>query len=182
MKELRIKVLERVIKHMIHGEVDRAHNLMEKLMTAVSSSIVNEFNYGGGEDPMFPARRELQRELEDDLEQDAVDNSPFDATGEMPADPAFPEGGEGGDESCTSEQIGQLIADLVAAGNVDDEKLAAIVDILVGQTDMEPSLEDPMGGEVPPPEDPESVPAGPGEFPAAGDDVVDDPSNSSFKM
>lgn len=184
MKELRIKVLERVIKHMIQGNQDRAERLIESLLTAMGTAMVNEANYGNAEDPMFPARRELQRELEQDIEQDTVDASTLDDTGATPAEPAFPE--DQGEEECTAEQIGQLIASLVAGGQVDDEKLGAIIDILTSDAGgmEEPALEPELEptGEVPPPEDPESIDAGPGEFPAPGNAPVDDPNSSSFKM
>ncbi len=133
MKKLRVKVLERVIKHTIHGEKERAARLMEKLMAAVGSQIVNEANYGNEDDPMFPARRELQRELEDDIAQDRVEDEPTELGDDLPADGGELEGEPCDDDGeCTPDAVAQMIADLVKAGGVDEDKLSQIVDILVG--------------------------------------------------
>lgn len=162
MKKLKVQVLERIIKHTIHGEADRAARLMEKLIAAVGSMIVNESNYGNTDDPMFPARRELQRELEDDLEHDRVDTELPAEGGELDAELPAGAGEECADgEECEdfgADAVAGMIADLVKAGGVDEEKLAQIVDILVGEMDQP---EEPVPGEELPAE----------EDPAAGEEV-----------
>lgn len=148
MKKLRINVLERVIKHMIHGDTDRAGRLMEKLMAAIGSQIVNESNYGNSDDPMFPARRELQRELDDDIDQDRVEPE----AGELAADDlgAMDAAPGEGDEDCSADAVAQMIADLVKAGGLDEDKLAQIVDIIVGSDELEGEGEGDLGDELAP--------------------------------
>lgn len=167
MKQLRVQVLERIIKHMIHGEKDRADKLMEKLMAAVGSMIVNESNYANDDDPMFPARRELQRELEDDIELDRVDaeDEPV-ADGEpVPAD------GEGcEDEACSAEEVGKMISDLIASGEIDDETLGQIVDLVVAAQDNAEGLE----GEDVPAEDEAPVDDAAGEEMLPADELPDE--------
>ncbi len=139
MKQLRVQVLERVIKHMIHGETDRANNLMEKLMAAVGSMIVNESNYANDDDPMFPARRELQRELEDDIELDQVDaedEGEAGLEGDVPAEGDCEDG-----EACSAEEVGKMISDLISSGEIDDETLGQIVDLVVAAQDNAEGLE-----------------------------------------
>lgn len=180
MKNLRVQVLERVIKHTIRGDSERAGRLMEKLMTAIGSQIVNEANYGNTDDPMFPARRELQRELEDDLELDRVDMADGEETS-MTDDPAgVPGAGECEDGECSPEVVAQMISDLIKAGGIDEDKLAQIVDIIATE---EPAADVEGGeGEL-------DVDAVPGEEVPADEPAIEDPAaepaiedpNSSFK-
>lgn len=169
MKQLRIKVLERVIKHMIHGEKDRAARLMEKLMAAVGSQIINEANYGNGDDPMFPARRELQRELEDDMEQDRVEDPEADLSADLPQD-GEPTDANCDEEDCSPTAVAQMISDLVKAGGVDEDKLAQIVDIIIGGEGEESEGEldgaDLGTDEVPGAEDGADLPPEDGQVPA----------------
>lgn len=178
MKKLRIKVLERVIRHTITGETDRAERLMSKLMTAMGSQLVNEANYGDLSDPMFPARRELQRELEDDIDQDrlkyddtSVDNGPDAGLdgGEVAGDMEGPCDGEG---ACSASEVAKMIQDLIAAGGLDEDKLAQIVDIIV--SDEQP-LDSPEG-ELEPDGELDGEVEGGEQDPAALPDDLEDPT------
>lgn len=155
MKELNTRVLEQVIKLMIRGEQDRAANLMEKFMAAKGAVIVNELNYAS-EDPMFPARRELQRELEDDIDMDRVDDEGAldglddgacedEACPECGACPCECEGGEGLD---SPEVVAKMIQDLIANGGLDQDVLSKIVDVIAGAEGGEGDGLD-QDGEVP---------------------------------
>lgn len=173
MKKLNQQVLEQFIKLTIRGESERATRLMEKYISAKGAFIVNEENYGG-DDPMFPARRELQRELEDDMDADRVDSEDGDDTelGNLAdqGDEGCPgcddpecadcndEGGEGGE---SAEAVAQMIQDLISSGGLDQDKLAKIVDIIASDDDVEgDGLDD--GGEVP------------DEVPASDEDGMED--------
>lgn len=144
MKNLNQRVLEQFIKLTIRGEKERASKLMEKYISAKGAFIVNEENYGG-DDPMFPARRELQRELEDDIASDSVD-SEEDATelGNLADEDECPGcdspdcadcNGEGGDTS--ADAVAKMIQDLISSGGLDQDKLAKIVDIIASDDDVE---------------------------------------------
>lgn len=172
MKKLNQQVLEQFIKLTIRGESERATRLMEKYISAKGAYLVNEENYAG-EDPMFPARRELQRELEDDMDADRVDGEDGDDTelgnladqgeSECPGcdDPDCDcQGGEGeGDQS--AEAVAQMIQDLISSGGLDQDKLAKIVDIIASDDDVEGDGLDPEG-EVP------------DEVPDSGDELGDE--------
>lgn len=159
MKKLNQQVLEQFIKLTIRGESERATRLMEKYISAKGAFIVNEENYGG-DDPMFPARRELQRELEDDMDSDRVDSEGDDTElgnladqgeeGDCPGcdDPECADcnGSEEGPES--AEAVAQMIQDLISSGGLDQDKLAKIVDIIASDDDVEGDGLDPEG-EVP---------------------------------
>lgn len=158
MKNLNQRVLEHFIKLTIRGEKERAANLMEKFISAKGAFIVNEENYGG-DDPMFPARRELQRELEDDIASDRVDSEEDGAELGNLADQGTDEDCPGCDSpdcpDCNSEDgdqsadaVAQMIQDLISSGGLDQDKLAKIVDIIASDDDVEgDGLDD--GGEVP---------------------------------
>lgn len=156
MKKLNQQVLEQFIKLTIRGETERATRLMEKYISAKGAFIVNEENYGG-DDPMFPARRELQRELEDDIDSDRVDGEEGDTEIGNLAD-----GGEEGCPGCedpecadcnseggaeSAEAVAQMIQDLIASGGLDQDKLAKIVDIIASDDVEGDGLDD--GGEIP---------------------------------
>ena len=138
MKKLFTQVLEQVVKLTIRGETERAGRLMEKYIVAKSAVMINEENYAS-EDPMFPARRELQRELEDDLDTDRVDAE----DGADALDGLDDEVGDGepcpecGSAECEcdgelpgADAVAKMIQDLVASGDLDEDKLAKIVDII----------------------------------------------------
>lgn len=162
MKKLNQQVLEQFIKLTIRGESERATRLMEKYISAKGAFLVNEENYGG-DDPMFPARRELQRELEDDIASDQVDGDDTelgnlaDAGGEdgCPGceDPECADCNEdGGEGDQSAEAVAQMIQDLIASGGLDEDKLAKIVDIIASDDDVEGDGLDPegeVGDEVP---------------------------------
>lgn len=158
MKKLNQQVLEQFIKLTIRGESERATRLMEKYISAKGAFIVNEENYGG-DDPMFPARRELQRELEDDMDSDRVDSEGGDDTelGNL-ADQGDEEGcpgcddpecadcnDEGGEGDQSAEAVAQMIQDLISSGGLDQDKLAKIVDIIASDDDVEGDGLDPEG-------------------------------------
>lgn len=156
MKNLNQQVLEQYIKLTIRGESERATRLMEKYISAKGAFIVNEENYAG-EDAMFPARRELQRELEDDMDADRVDSEEDqselgDLAGqgeECPGcdDPECPDcNGEDGDTS--ADAVAQMIQDLISSGGLDPDKLAKIVDIIAAEDDVEGDGLD-LEGDVP---------------------------------
>lgn len=147
MKNLNQRVLEQFIKLTIRGEKERASKLMEKYISAKGAFIVNEENYGG-DDPMFPARRELQRELEDDMASDSVDAEEDGAELGNLADEGDEDGcpgcddpdcpdcnGEDGDTS--ADAVAQMIQDLISSGGLDQDKLAKIVDIIASDDDVE---------------------------------------------
>ena len=163
MKKLNQQVLEQFIKLTIRGESERATRLMEKYISAKGAFIVNEENYGG-DDPMFPARRELQRELEDDMDADRVDGEEGDDTelgnladqGEGCPGCSDPEcadcNEEGGEGDQSAEAVAQMIQDLISSGGLDQDKLAKIVDIIASDDDVEGDGLDPegeVGDEVP---------------------------------
>lgn len=195
MKKLNQQVLEQFIKLTIRGESERATRLMEKYISAKGAFIVNEENYGG-DDPMFPARRELQRELEDDIASDQVeDEGPelgnlADEGGEgCPGceDPDCADcGSEGGEGDQSAEAVAQMIQDLISSGGLDEDKLAKIVDIIASDDDVEGDGLDPDG------EVPEEVPAsdedGIDELPPEGGETgaldmdSDNPEDAHLKM
>lgn len=173
MKKLNQQVLEQFIKLTIRGEHARATRLMEKYISAKGAFLVNEENYGG-DDPMFPARRELQRELEDDLDEDRVD-SEDDAPelggldGDVDGEGPCPEcGGEpcecedGGEND--ADAVAKMVQDLIASGGLDTDKLAKIVDIIASDDDEEVEGDGlDQDGEVP------------DEVPASDEDEDEDP-------
>lgn len=170
MKKLNQQVLEQFIKLTIRGESERATRLMEKYISAKGAFIVNEENYAG-DDPMFPARRELQRELEDDMDADRVDSEDDTELGNL-ADQGDEEGCPGCDDpecaDCTggegdqsAEAVAQMIQDLISSGGLDQDKLAKIVDIIASDDDVEGDGLDPEGDV-------------PGEVPDSGEEDMDD--------
>lgn len=129
----RVEALKQVIAHTIKGERELAETLFKEVTTASAREILGESNYALDDDPEFDGRREMQRELEDDLD-----------SGEM--EPGADEmGGAGGCEACGSEEcpgcdgegglgVGgdadQTIEDIVSKlenGDVDDEVLSMIL-------------------------------------------------------
>lgn len=156
LKQLRVKVLEQVIKNIARGHTDRADKLIERYLEVVSAQIVNESNWSNQDDPMFAARREMQRELEDDLERNRVDLDGVDnadpTTGASPF--ADPEGDcEGGSCDNNASEVADLVSQLITAGQLDDEKLEQILAIAIGNLDPEvdpdtidPPVEGPDAG------------------------------------
>lgn len=160
----RVEALKQVIAHTIKGERELAEALFKEVTTASAREILGEGNYSLDDDPEFDGRREMQRELEDDLE-----------SGEM--EPGSDEmGGEGPCPGCGSEEcpgcegdqgVGgdaeQTIEDIVAkleAGDVDDEVLSMIL-----------AMVSPDEGEEGAGADDLELPAEPGEEGAGSDDL-----------
>lgn len=152
----RVEALKQVIAHTIKGERELAETLFKEVTTASAREILGESNYALDDDPEFDGRREMQRELEDDLE-----------SGEMEPGADEMGGAEGPCEACGSEEcpgcegeegglgVGgdadQTIEDIVSkleAGDVDDEVLSMILAMVSdegeegeGDLEGEPSLE-----------------------------------------
>lgn len=141
-KQARVNALRQTIMHTIKGEHELAEALFKSVATASCRRIVmGESNYSIDGDDDFDARRELQRELEDDLAAGDV------AGGDVGAD------GAGGDldGSLDSEDGGDAdIIDAIVAklegGEVDDDALAQILSLLVGEEGGEEGPEG-FGGE-----------------------------------
>lgn len=125
-KQTRVDTLRKVIMHTIKGETELAESLFKQVATATGRRIaLGEANYSVDDDPEFDARRELQRELEDDLS--AVDgDSEVDFDGEGNDDGL---GDEFGDDS---EIVDAIVAKL-EDGEIDDDTLAQILGLLVGE-------------------------------------------------
>lgn len=124
-KQQRVETLRQVVMHAIKGEQDLAESLFKSVVAAHGRRIVvGESNYSVDGDPEFDARREFQRELEDDLEAGDIDGELGDAEGEL--DGVDSEAGDG------DEIIDAIVAKL-EDGAVDDETLAQILDLLVDE-------------------------------------------------
>lgn len=164
LKQLRVKVLEQVVKNLARGHVDRADKLIERYLEVVGTQIVNESNWSNHDDPMFAARRELQRELEDDLERNRVDlegnvgGEPGQVDGEQ--SPFEPEGSQecsGPECDDNATEVANLVSQLITAGQLDDDKLEQILAIAIGNLDPEGDPEaapQPEGGEMVPTDEP----------------------------
>lgn len=154
-KQQRVEALRQMVMHSIKGEQDLAETLFKSVVAAHGRNIViGESNYSVDGDPEFDARREFQREMEDDLESGDIEGELGGAEGEVDD----LEGEDLGD----GDVIDAIVAKL-EAGEVDDETLAQILDILV----------DVEGGE----EGPEGVEGGEevGEVPANGEIDIEVP-------
>lgn len=151
LKQLRVKVLEQVVKNIARGHTDRADKLMERYLETVSAQIVNESNWSNQDDPMFAARREMQRELEDDLERNRIDLDSVDGMDPTPdASPfADPEGGCDNGSCDNASEVADLVSQLITAGQLDDEKLEQILAIAIGSLDPEAdpeNIDPPVNG------------------------------------
>lgn len=139
-KQARVEALRQTIMHTIKGEHELAETLFKTVATAASRRIVmGESNYSLDDDPEFDARRELQRELEDDL-------AGGDVGGEVGGDV---DGGLDGDLGCEDGGDCEIIDAIVAKledGEVDDDTLAQILDLLVDEEGGEEGPEG-LGGE-----------------------------------
>lgn len=152
-KEQRVESLKQVITHTIRGEQDLAEALFKQVVAASARTIlVGESNYALDSDPEFDARREMQRELEDDIdagqmEPGADDMGPCPECGTEPCECV---GGDADDE------IEQIVSKL-ESGNVDDEILSQIMAMVAdvpaegegeGEAESEPSLTDEVPAEL----------------------------------
>lgn len=125
-KQARVDTLRQVILHTINGERDLAEAMFKQVITAAGRRIVmGESNYSVDGDPEFDARRELQRELEDDLDGAEAGGDVTDLDGEANVDV--------GGEDCGDCEVIDAIVSKLEDGNVDDEVLAQILDLLVGE-------------------------------------------------
>lgn len=164
----RVEALKQVIAHTIKGERELAESLFKQVSTAAAREIlVREANYSLDDDPEFDGRREMQRELEDDLESGEMEPGADEMGGcpECGTEPCECETApEGGDADATIDAI----VSKLEAGDVDDEVLAMILDMVNDETEEGGEL----GGEGEPGLEPEADPAAGGEegAPELGDD------------
>lgn len=131
----RVEALKQVIAHTIKGERELAETLFKEVTTASAREILGEANYADDSDPEFDGRREMQRELEDDLDSGEMEPGADEMGGEEGACPGCgseecpgcdgEEGdlGVGGDADKTIEDI----VSKLEAGDVDDEVLSMIL-------------------------------------------------------
>lgn len=165
----RVEALKQVIAHTIKGERELAEALFKQVATSAAREILGEANYALDDDPEFDGRREMQRELEDDLEAGQMEPGADEMGGcpECGAEPCECAPEEGGDADATIDAI----VSKLEAGDVDDEVLAMILDMVNDETE---GGEGELGGEVDPELDPEADPeaAVPGEegAPELGDE------------
>ena len=163
----RVAALKQVIAHTIKGERELAEALFKTVTTSAAREILGEGNYALDDDPEFDGRREMQRELEDDLESGEMEPGADEMGG---AEGPCPECGS--EEGCECEGVGgdadKTIEDIVTKlenGNVDDEVLAMILAMVSsegeeegGEGDLgEPSLD---GEEIPGGEEDTGSPVG----------------------
>lgn len=163
----RVAALKQVIAHTIKGERELAEALFKTVTTSAAREILGEGNYALDDDPEFDGRREMQRELEDDLESGEMEPGADEMGG---ADGPCPECGS--EEGCECEGVGgdadKTIEDIVTKlenGDVDDEVLAMILAMVSsegeeegGEGDLgEPSLD---GEEIPGGEEDTGSPVG----------------------
>lgn len=171
-RKQRVEALKQVITHTINGDRELAESLFKQVSTASAREIlVREANYSVDDDPEFDARREMQRELEDDLDSGRMEPG----ADEMGDEEACPECGAAPCECSVDGEDGGMIDDIVSKlenGEVDDEILAAILD-LVSQGDEpsdleggEPNLDDTIDGEP-------GVDGEPGIDDVPGDEEID---------
>lgn len=130
----RVAALKQVIAHTIKGERELAEALFKEVTTASAREILGEGNYSLDDDPEFDGRREMQRELEDDLESGSMEPGADELGGaEGPCPECGSEEGcecEGGEGLGVGGDADQTIEDIVTkleAGNVDDEILSMIL-------------------------------------------------------
>lgn len=165
----RVEALKQVIAHTIKGERELAESLFKQVSTAAAREIlVREANYSLDDDPEFDGRREMQRELEDDLESGSMEPGADEMGGcpECGTEPCECETApEGGDADATIDAI----VSKLEAGDVDDEVLAMILDMVNDETE-EGGEGDELGGEGEPGLDPEADPAAGGEPAELGDE------------
>lgn len=160
----RVEALKQVIAHTIKGERELAESLFKQVSTAAAREIlVREANYSLDDDPEFDGRREMQRELEDDLDsgmmEPGADEMGSEACPECGTEPCecAPEGG-------TADDTIDAIVSKLEAGDVDDEVLAMILDMVNDETEGE--LDDGTDPALEPEVDPEAG----SEAPELGDD------------
>lgn len=181
LKQLRVKVLEQVVKNIAQGHTDRADNLIKHYLETVGTQIVNEANWANHDDPMFAARREMQRELEDDMERNRVDIGIDDVSADGSHDSSIERDSmqvDDGECEAGASEIAELISQLITSGRLDDDKLEQILTIAVG------GLEDDVEGDCDPGEEDCTEPTGddepivhPNPDPDAAVGVTSDPIN-----
>lgn len=130
----RVEALKQVIAHTIKGERELAEALFKEVTTASAREILGEGNYSLDDDPEFDGRREMQRELEDDLESGSMEPGADELGGvEGPCPECGSEEGcecEGGEGLGVGGDADQTIEDIVTkleAGDVDEEILSMIL-------------------------------------------------------
>lgn len=141
----RVSALKQVIAHTIKGERELAEALFKEVTTASAREILGESNYALDDDPEFDGRREMQRELEDDLDSGKMEpgademgseDGPCEACGSEECPGC--EGEEGG--LGVGGDADQTIEDIVAkleSGDVDDEVLSMILAMVSEEGDEE---------------------------------------------
>lgn len=149
----RVEALKQVIAHTIKGERELAEALFKQVATSAAREILGEANYALDDDPEFDGRREMQRELEDDIESGQMEpgadelGGALDGEGcpECGAEPCECEPTAGGAEDTIDTIVSKL-----EAGDVDDEVLSMILDMINDETEGAPEgeLGDELGDEA----------------------------------
>lgn len=135
----RVAALKQVIAHTIKGERELAEALFKTVTTSAAREILGEGNYALDDDPEFDGRREMQRELEDDLESGEMEPGADELGGaegpcpECGGEPCDCAGSEGGDADKTIEDIVSKLEN----GDVDDEVLAMILAMVSSEGEEE---------------------------------------------
>lgn len=125
----RVEALKQVIAHTIKGERELAESLFKEVTTASAREILGEANYADESDPEFDGRREMQRELEDDLDSGNMEpgademGGACEACGSEECPGCDADLGVGGDADKTIEDIVSKLEN----GDVDDEVLSMIL-------------------------------------------------------
>lgn len=170
----RVEALKQVIEHTIKGERELAEALFKQVATSSAREIMmRESNYALDDDPEFDGRREMQRELEDDLASGQMEPGADEMGGacaECGAEPCECAPEEGGDADATIDAI----VSKLEAGDVDDEVLSMILDMVNDEGSEEGGLSEP-GLEGEPGAEPGVEPeAGPeGDSPVGDDGEID---------
>ena len=146
----RVEALKQVIAHTIKGERELAESLFKEVTTASAREILGEGNYALDDDPEFDGRREMQRELEDDLDSGEMEPGADEMGGaEGPCPECGSEEGcecEGGADLGVGGDADQTIEDIVAkleAGDVDDEVLSMILAMVSDEGEGEEGTGEP---------------------------------------
>ena len=167
----RVEALKQVIAHTIKGERELAESLFKEVSTAAAREIMmREANYALDDDPEFDGRREMQRELEDDLDSGNMEPG-ADEMGGCPECGSEPCECEVAPEGGTADDTIDAIVSKLEAGDVDDEVLAMILDMVNDETEGEEGgLDGELGAKGEPGLEPEADPAGGEVGPELSDD------------
>ena len=166
----RVEALKQVIAHTIKGERELAESLFKEVTTASAREILGEANYADESDPEFDGRREMQRELEDDLESGNMEpgademGGACEACGSEECPGCDADLGVGGDADKTIEDIVSKLEN----GDVDDEVLSMILAMVSDESGEGEELPGEEGDLALDPEAGEELPGE--EGPAVGDD------------